>query len=70
MQERLLRQDVGALADGEMLKTRILNCFIQRSAPPPAKTSSNKILLGSLSTRPACNALFEGEKSAFKENQS
>ena len=49
VQERLLRQDVGALADEEILNTRILNCLIQRAAPPPAETSCNKILLGSLS---------------------
>jgi hypothetical protein len=56
-----------------MLNTRILDCcLIQRVAPPQAGASSNKILLGSLSTRScmdACNALFEGEKSAFKKNR-
>jgi hypothetical protein len=29
VQEHLLRQDVGALADGEVLNTRILDCLIQ-----------------------------------------
>ncbi|KAI2505811.1 hypothetical protein MHU86_8587 [Fragilaria crotonensis] len=62
VQERVIRQDVGALIHGRMLNTRLLNCLIQRAAPPPAAKSSDKVLLGSLAVRSymaANNALFE-----------
>lgn len=76
VQERVIRQDVGALIHGRMLNTRLLNCLIQRAAPPPpAAKSSDKVLLGSLAVRSymaANNALFEdttGGTSTYKEKK-
>jgi hypothetical protein len=65
VQERIIRQDVGALSHGGMLSTRLLNCLIQRAAPQPAAMSTDKVLLGSLAVRSymeSSNALF-GETS-------
>jgi Ulp1 protease family, C-terminal catalytic domain len=45
-----------------MLNTRLLDCLIQRTAPPPVEpVASTKVVLGGLSSRSymeSCNALF------------
>ena len=73
VQERIIRQDVGALSYGGMLSTRLLNCLIQRAAPQPAAMCSDKVLLGSLTVRSYmkfCNGLFGETTGATSSNKA
>jgi hypothetical protein len=73
VQEHIIRQDVGALSPGGTLSTRLLNCLIQRAAPPPAAMSSDKVLLRPLAVRSymdSCNAMFGGMTGATYSNKA
>jgi hypothetical protein len=73
VQERIIRQDVGALSYGGMLSTRLLNCLIQRAAPQPTAMPPDKVLLGFLAVRSYmefCNALFGETTGATSSNKA
>jgi hypothetical protein len=73
LQERIIRQDVGAVSHGGILSTRLLNCLIQRAAPQPAAMCSDKVLLGSLTVRSYmkfCNGLFGETTGATSSNKA
>jgi hypothetical protein len=61
------QDDLQALGDREMLSSRLLDCLIQRSAPPPDLESPFQVYLGSLGTRSymqSCNALVDANRDS------
>ena len=61
--------DLQALGDRQMLNSRLLDCLLQRSAPPPHEDTPFQVFLGSLETRSyleSCNALVHVARESVK----
>jgi hypothetical protein len=57
--------DLKALGDRQMLNSHLLDCLLQRSAPPPIEETRFQVYLGSLGTRSymeSCNALVNVDR--------
>jgi hypothetical protein len=57
-----------ALGDCQMLNTQLLDCLLQRSAPPPNEETRFQVDLGSLGTRAymeSCNALVNVDRGSL-----
>ena len=61
--------DLQALGDRQMLNSRLLDCLLQRSAPPPNEDTPFQVYLGSLETTSyleSCNALVHVARESVK----